>query len=148
MNRADFQQLAEDRILDAGALLAAGRWSGAYYLAGYAAECALKACVARQTNQYDFPPEPIFVNKAYTHELEKLLSLALLEPQFQHDTSLLTDGDFPHEDRVALDENWRTTKDWSEESRYQQKTESQARTLYQAVTDPANGVLPWIQGRW
>ena len=35
------QQLAEDRILDAASLLAVGRWSGAYYLAGYAVECGL-----------------------------------------------------------------------------------------------------------
>jgi hypothetical protein len=31
MNRADLQQLAEDRLLDAQALLGAQRWSGAYY---------------------------------------------------------------------------------------------------------------------
>ena len=46
MNRADFQRLADVRIDEAGVLLAAGRWSGAYYLAGYAVECALKACIA------------------------------------------------------------------------------------------------------
>lgn len=147
MNRADFQQLAEDRVLDAGALLDAKRWSGAYYLAGYAAECALKACIAKQTNQYDFP-EKNFANNVFTHSLERLRDLAQLEPQFNHDTSLLTDGDLPHEDRVALDENWRITKDWSEQARYQQKTEAQARDLYKAVTDPANGVLPWIKARW
>jgi len=36
MDRAELQQLAKDRILDAKALLAAKRWAGAYYLAGYA----------------------------------------------------------------------------------------------------------------
>jgi hypothetical protein len=45
MNRAELQQLAEDRRLDAEALLAAQRWAGAYYLAGYAVECGLKACI-------------------------------------------------------------------------------------------------------
>jgi len=45
VNRAELRQLAEDRILDAEHLLAAGRWSGAYYLAGYAVECGLKACI-------------------------------------------------------------------------------------------------------
>ncbi len=43
MNRAELQRLAKDRLLDAKALFAARRWSGAYYLAGYAVECALKA---------------------------------------------------------------------------------------------------------
>ena len=36
MNRADFQRLANDRIADARALLAAKRWAAAYYLVGYA----------------------------------------------------------------------------------------------------------------
>lgn len=45
MNRIELQQLASDRILDAEALLAARRWSGAYYLGGYAVECGLKSCV-------------------------------------------------------------------------------------------------------
>ncbi len=45
MDRADFQRLALDHIADAKALLAARRWGGAYYLAGYAVECGLKACI-------------------------------------------------------------------------------------------------------
>jgi HEPN domain-containing protein len=51
MNRTDFQELAEERLEDARPLLDAGRFSGAYYLAGYAVECALQACIARLTNQ-------------------------------------------------------------------------------------------------
>ena len=45
--RAAWQQLAEDRILDARAHLASGveRWSAAYYLIGYAVECGLKSCI-------------------------------------------------------------------------------------------------------
>lgn len=34
MNRRDLQRLAEDRLEDARALLAAGRYTGAYYLCG------------------------------------------------------------------------------------------------------------------
>jgi HEPN domain-containing protein len=30
-------------------LLEAGLYAGAYYLAGYAVECALKACIAKKT---------------------------------------------------------------------------------------------------
>ena len=45
MNRSELQRLSNERIEDAQALLAASRWAGAYYLAGYAVECALKACV-------------------------------------------------------------------------------------------------------
>jgi hypothetical protein len=42
VTRADFQKLADMRIKEAGILLAAGEFDGAYYLAGYAVECALK----------------------------------------------------------------------------------------------------------
>src|SRR5207248_2168644 len=38
MTRTQFQELAEVRIAEAAALLAAGLWDGAYYLAGYAVE--------------------------------------------------------------------------------------------------------------
>jgi HEPN domain-containing protein len=44
MNRDDFQQLADVRIAEAAVLLAQGNYDGAYYLAGYAVECGLKAC--------------------------------------------------------------------------------------------------------
>ena len=44
--------------------------------------------------------------------------------------------------------NWQFVKDWNERARYQQMTEAQARRLYQAVTNNANGVLQWIKGHW
>jgi len=55
MNRLDLQQLAWERSGDAQELLAAGRWSGAYYLCGYAVECGLKACIAKLSRLHDFP---------------------------------------------------------------------------------------------
>jgi len=45
VTRDDFQKLANDRIADAKHLLEGKRWGEAYYLAGYAVECALKSCV-------------------------------------------------------------------------------------------------------
>lgn len=76
MNRLELRQLAEDRIADAALLLASGRWSGTYYLAGYAVECGLKACIARLTNQDDFPRDRKFVEECCTHNLEKVLKAA------------------------------------------------------------------------
>jgi len=76
LNRFELRQLAEDRIADAAILLASGRWSGAYYLAGYALECGLKACIARLTTQDDFPRDRSLWRSAYTHNLEKLLRAA------------------------------------------------------------------------
>jgi HEPN domain-containing protein len=47
ISRADFQQLADVRLKEAKALLDLGMWDGAYYLAGYAVEVALKACIIK-----------------------------------------------------------------------------------------------------
>lgn len=49
MFRKDFQDLAMVRVREAEMLLAAGLFDGAYYLAGLAVECALKACIAKAT---------------------------------------------------------------------------------------------------
>jgi hypothetical protein len=48
VNRTDLQELADIRIEEAAALLALTppKPDGAYYLAGYAVELALKACIA------------------------------------------------------------------------------------------------------
>jgi HEPN domain-containing protein len=75
MNRADFQQLAELRLREAQALLAAGLPDGAYYLAGYSVECALKACISKRTQLHDFPDKKL-VNDSHTHNLKELLRLA------------------------------------------------------------------------
>ena len=139
MNRTDLQQLAHDRVLDAEALLNAGRWSGAYYVSGYAVECALKACIARQTNLHDFPDKTA-VQRSHTHNLTELLDLAGLRLRLQLDSTPAANP--------SLGINWQSVKDWSERSRYEQKTEAQARLLFEAITDPINGVLRWIKVNW
>jgi hypothetical protein len=45
VNRTEAKHFADAWVLDAKALLDAGRWHAAYYLVGYAVECALKVCV-------------------------------------------------------------------------------------------------------
>jgi HEPN domain-containing protein len=55
MNRKDFQELSDRRIREAKILFDAGEYSGAYYLAGYSVECALKACFASGVKRFDFP---------------------------------------------------------------------------------------------
>ena len=82
MNRADFQQLAELRLREAKALLASGFPDGAYYLAGYAIECALKACIAKRTQEHDFPDKKL-VNESHTHNLTELMRLAELNSELK-----------------------------------------------------------------
>jgi HEPN domain-containing protein len=138
MNRLEFQQLAGVRVREAEALLAAGLWDGAYYLAGYAVECALKACIAKLTKAEDFPPKPEIVRDYYTHDINKLVRLAGL--------NTIRDAAFPK--GSAGDLNWEIVKDWNEQSRYERRTQAQAEALVRAITDAADGVLPWIKRHW
>ena len=57
MTRKDFQLLAELRANEAAILAHNGNEQGAYYLAGMAIECALKACIAKKTKRHAFPPD-------------------------------------------------------------------------------------------
>ena len=110
---------------------------GAYYLAGYAAECGLKACIAKQTKKHDFPDKDT-VNKSYTHDLTQLLKIAGLETRFDKDAR----GN-PH-----LEVNWSIVKDWSENSRYQRISEREARDLLSAISDTKAGILVWLKQHW
>jgi HEPN domain-containing protein len=47
VNRNGLQDLSKVRLKEATALLNLRMYDGAYYLAGYAVECALKACIAK-----------------------------------------------------------------------------------------------------
>jgi len=138
MNRYDLRELARQRVREARQLLRAGAPSGAYYLAGYAVECGLKACIARRTQRYEFPSRHT-VNESHTHDLEKLLRLAGLERALAQDARA----------RAALGVNWDTVKDWTEQSRYDVAMDMRrARDLYRAITGRRDGVLPWVQRYW
>lgn len=119
-------------------LLIQGKYYGAYYLAGYAVECGLKACIAKLTDRHEFPPKPKSIHDYYSHEIEKLVKTAGLTTQ--RDADAAADPE--------LEANWGIVKDWTEESRYERKTQAQAQQLIAAITDAAHGVLPWIKQRW
>lgn len=138
VNRSDFQKLAKIRLEDAEALLQQGCYSGAYYLCGYIVECGLKACIAKQTKQFDFPPNLTTIRDIYVHDLEKLIKAAGLRRALDED--LEKDSD--------LEVNWALVKDWNEKSRYEKNTETKAQNLYDAITDKKHGVLQWISRRW
>ena len=137
MTRAELHRLADDRVADAAALLAAGRWSGAYYLAGYAVECALKACIAKGVRAEDFPDRKL-TNDSYTHDLTLLARTAGV-------TGLIAAEEKAD---AVFKENWFTVRDWGETARYAQWSEQVARDLFDAVADPQHGVLTWIRNHW
>lgn len=131
MNRADFQQLAALRLDEARSLLAAGQPSGAYYLAGYAVERALKACIARQTRAENFPPRPETVRNMYTHDLSRLVRIAELQSELVSARAA----------NPAFQRYWETVSTWSEQARYETFTQAQAADLLTAISDPTNGVM-------
>ena len=105
---------------------------------GYAVECAIKACVARQFRQDEVPDKTI-VNDFYTHRLDKLLGISGAKAALESRTS--TDA--------AFQVNWNTVRDWNESARYDHSiTEAKARDMLVAVSDPNSGVLPWLKTQW
>lgn len=124
LTRKDFQRLAELRAREAAALLRTRNPIGSYYLSGYAIECALKACIAKQARRHEFPLKVEYARRVYSHNLEELLRLADLEQQLQGDMRT----------NAVLARNWAIVKDWSEESRYS-SSGLNGRDLHEAIAD-------------
>jgi len=136
MNRDDLQKLARLRAKEARTLLDSKQPSGAFYLCGYSVECALKACIAKQTRRFEFP-ELQRVKGSYTHNLVELLRLADLQDQMRTDSTA----------EPLLEQSWTTVQRWTEASRYVVKTQAEARDMIRAATGKG-GMLPWIVQRW
>jgi len=155
-SRSDFQWLAKTRLQEAKALLDQGLFDGAYYLAGYAVECALKAIIVKRIRRSELPDKTL-INDLYTHNLTKLLGLADLQVEYKQAAA---------NQRFA--DNWDVVKNWSEEARYRTlgrlrvtdtqplsplrakspAAEERARALYNAISDPRDGVLRWLKRFW
>ena len=137
VNRKDFQVLSKVRLKEARAVLDAGLFDGAYYLAGYAVECGLKACIAKATQRHEFP-ERRKVEASHSHNLRELVKVADLE-----DARL---------DRAKKDPDFRSSWDlaqnWSEQSRYRRTRPDITQAMLDAVADPRHGVISWIKLHW
>lgn len=139
MNREELQKLSDERIEDAQSLLAATRWSGAYYLVGYALECALKSCVLARVEQTGIIFEDKkFAEKCWTHDLETLVKQA----------DLVSERGLSIEANEQLGTNWLVAKDWSELTRYRFSTQQQAEKMFEAITNNPDGVLQWVKNHW
>ncbi|WP_459555037.1 HEPN domain-containing protein [Lacunimicrobium album] len=109
MNRPQLQEMSEQRLAEAKLLRDHGFWSGAYYLAGYSIELAIKSCILKRIEMTGI----IFVDKnfqmnCWTHDLPKLIKSAELDREL----GLTEQSD------LAFKANWGTIKDWNEASRY------------------------------
>lgn len=133
--RSEFEKLAEFNLADAELLLERERFTSAYQLAGFAAECALKAIVVRQFKAEKLP-NLFLVEKAYTHDLEQLMELAGLEDSLSKRKS---DKGFAR--------RWAIVKNWNEEGRYTIISAEEARDYVEALSGD-DGVMAWIRGHW
>ena len=133
MNRREFQRLAAVRLREAKVLLAANAPEGAYYLAGYAVECALKACIAKSTERHDFP-DKMRVNRSHTHNLRDLIGVAGLKD--------------PHIEAMReyeFSRRWDIVIQWNEDSRYQGNSAEDASALIEAIQNRTYGLLQWLK---
>jgi hypothetical protein len=110
-------------------------------LIGYAVESGLKSCVLahiESSNADVIFRERKCSDNCWTHNIEELVRLAGLRS--------ILDLDMAANKQLSI--NWIYATQWKEISRYQTATKFDARRLYQAVADAADGVLPWIRKRW
>jgi HEPN domain-containing protein len=137
MKRNDLRALAITRLNEARLLLTNRHWDGAYYLAGYAVELAIKACIAKRTERFDFPDKD-HANNSWSHDWLKLIRAAALEEALQHEE--IRDPFF------LL--NWKAVQGWKVDSRYNRNGETEATKLIAAIEDRRHGVLRWLKQHW
>lgn len=134
MDKSDLRSLSKVRISEAKALLTSEHYNGAYYLAGYSVECAIKAYIAGQIKS-NVVPDKNFEKGFYQHNLESLMRFAGLWPKFEADMKVTPS--------LAL--NWTIVKDWSEVARYNSTiSQAKANDLYNAIIARRVGVLRWV----
>jgi hypothetical protein len=138
-SRVDFQTLAMRHLEGAKILLDQRAFHAAYYLAGYAVECGLKACVARRQIKRGILPDRKFSEAVYTHNLEQLVALGDLKTERQ--TWIAA--------KPPFGARWAVVARWNEQFRYEmQVSEQDAEDLYQAIGAPRLGVMTWLKKYW
>jgi hypothetical protein len=119
----ELETIAQARLLDAKALIGAGRYDGAIYIGGYAIELSLKARICKTLKWAGFPSS----SKEFgdyrsfrVHDLDVLLHLSGIENEIKQNH--LTD--------------WSNVNTWNPESRYKTSSASQsnATTMLNSVT--------------
>jgi hypothetical protein len=144
--RVKFQELADRRLSEAKVLLTASQYEGAFYLAGYAVECGLKAAVCNtlQTDIFEESPE---LQKGFkTHRLDHLIVLSGLSKRLSADA-----GNDPG---LSLAANLFTLppfnvfrwEGWSEEIRYNSEVCEQM--ICEQFVEHVEQFLVWLRKHW
>ena len=131
MDKSDLEKLVEIRIKEAKILITAECFEGAYYLLGYAVECALKACIAKKIRANVFP-ENDFLKQCFSHDFNSLMKAAQIDQL--HKQKLINDQNF--------NANWLVVKDWSVKSRYKSSIDKYTSLdLFNSISDEETGIL-------
>lgn len=135
--RKDLQAVAQSKMDDALLLFSNRKYSNAYYLAGYAVEIGLKACMAVQICA-ETVPDKDFLKGFLEHKFDKLVGLAGLKPQLKAEQDHST----------VFAANWAIVSEWSPDTRYETKDVTSAQTIIAAIADENSGVFQWIKRYW
>ncbi len=118
------------RQREARLLFGRGCFEGAYYLGGLGVECALKACIARTTRRFEFPPKRPRIDRIYSHDLNILLNEAGLKPP------------------PALETHWAVVKDWRADVRYITNLRRVEVRDFLRAAYGRKGVMQWLRQCW
>jgi HEPN domain-containing protein len=102
---AELETIAQARLLDAEALIAAGRYDGAAYICGYAIELSLKARICKTLKWSVFPSSNSEFQNCQSfkvHNLDVLLHLSGFEEEIKQEQM----------------SDWSNVKNWNPENRY------------------------------
>jgi hypothetical protein len=138
MNKNDLEKLVDIRVNEARILLEYKHYVGAYYMLGYAVECALKAIITKKVKEFDFPNKKL-ANDSHTHKLGDLIGVADLNQELSKREN----------NNDNFKENWAITKDWSEQARYElTKEEATVNNFFNAILCETSGILIWLKSWW
>jgi hypothetical protein len=137
LTRTDLRANAQTKLDDAMLLLNNGRHSSAYYLAGYAIEIGLKACIAALITAETIPDKEL-IKGILNHQFNVLVGLAGLRGDLKERQD--ADPNFAA--------NWAVVSEWSPDSRYEAADVTSAQTLVSAIADARSGVFQWIKAHW
>jgi len=136
-SRSELRSQAQAKLDDAILLLQNGRYGNAYYIAGYAVEIALKACVAARISAETIPDKSL-IRGILSHQLSGLVGLAGLAQALKDEQARDT----------KFASNWTVALEWEPDARYEQTDAVSAQLLVSAIADDQNGVLRWIKTYW
>jgi hypothetical protein len=137
LKRTELRATAQAKLDDALLLLNHKRYSNAYYLAGYAVEIGLKACIAAQVSAETIP-DKYFIQNILNHQFSTLIGLAGLATVLKENKD--NDADFAA--------NWAVCSEWSPDSRYVPVDPTSSQYLIAAITAKKSGVFEWIKIHW